>query len=108
MKLGYIFFMRKLTKSRDQIIESALIGGAVGASLGAILTGESKRTATAMLVGAAIGATIQAKQEAEAYNLSRLVEVDGKIYRIAPNGDKKLIKTITRSKVNIPDTFSIA
>jgi hypothetical protein len=100
--------MRKARKSRDQIIESALIGGAVGASLGAILTGEGKRTATAMLVGAAIGATIKAKQEAEAYNLSRLVEVDGKIYRIAPNGDKKLIKTIIRSEVNIPDTFSIA
>lgn len=94
-------------KSRDQIIEGALVGGAVGGALGAILTGESQRTATAMLVGAAIGATIKAKQEASEFKLTRLIETDGKIYSISPNGKKKLVRSITRSRISVPETFTI-
>lgn len=99
--------MRISKKSRDQIIEGALVGGAIGATLGAIITGESERTATAMLVGAAIGATIKAKQEAYEFNLTRLIESDGKIYSVSPNGKKKLVKSITRSRITIPETFII-
>ena len=99
--------MKKERSSRDAIIEGAIIGGAVGAVLGAILTGESQRTVTAMLVGAAIGATIKAKQEASEFKLTRLIETDGKIYSISPNGKKKLVRSITRSRISVPETFTI-
>ena len=99
--------MRKQKQSRDKIIEGALIGGAAGATLGAIITGEGKGTITAMLVGAAIGATAKAKEEAQNFQLTRLAEIDGKIYKIAPNGTKKLVKSITRTSNIIPDTFTI-
>jgi len=99
--------MAKQKKSRDTLIENALMGGAVGAALGAILTGQSKDSITAMLVGAAIGATLNAKKEADAYQLTRLVEKDGKIYKIAPNGTKKLIKAIKRTPNNIPEVFTL-
>lgn len=99
--------MTKQKKSRDKIIEAALLGGAVGATLGAAITGQSKDSMTAMLVGAAIGATLNAKKEAETFQLTRLVEIEGKIYRIAPDGAKKLVKSIKRTPNNIPDEFTL-
>ncbi len=99
--------MTKQKQSRDKIIEGALVGGVVGAALGAIITGQSKGSMTAMLVGAAIGATVNAKKEADEFQLTRLAEIDGKIYKIAPDGTKKLIKSIARTPNTIPDTFTL-
>lgn len=100
-------FMAKHKQSRDEIIEGALVGGVVGAALGAIITGQSKGSMAAMLVGAAIGAAVNAKKEADEFQLTRLAEIDGKIYRISPDGTRKLVKSITRTRNTIPDTFTL-
>lgn len=94
-------------KNRDQIIENALKGGAIGAALGALLTGKSKDTMTAALLGAAIGASVQALNEAKANNLPVVIEESNVLYTLNPDGSKTQIKKLKRINRQIPSSFTI-
>ena len=99
--------METANQNRDEIIEGAIKGGAIGAALGAILTGKTQTTLVASLVGAAIGASIQAQKEAKEHNLSVLVEENGYLVKIFPNGEKQKVRKLKRTEVKIPSTFTI-
>ena len=96
-----------MPKNKDEIIEDALAGGLIGAALGALLTGKSKDTLVAALLGAAIGASVKALDEAKENNLPVLIEENGVLYELNPNGKKKFIKRLKRTSRNIPPNFQI-
>ena len=79
-------------KNTDEIIESALAGGIIGAALGALLTGRSKDTLASALLGAAIGASVKALSEAKENQLPVLFEENGTLFQLNPDGSTKLIK----------------
>ena len=105
--LHYIVLMGTTDQNRDEIIEGAIKGGAIGAALGAILTGKTQTTLVASLVGAAIGASIQAQKEAKEHNMPVLVEENGYLVKLFPNGEKQRIRKLERTEVKIPATFTI-
>jgi hypothetical protein len=94
-------------KNKDEIIEGALSSGLIGASLGALLTGKSKDSLVAALLGAAIGASVSALDEAKENNLHVLIEENGFLYELSPDGKKKQIKKLKRSNKSIPLRFQI-
>lgn len=94
-------------KKKQEIINSAIAGGIIGAALGALLTGKGKSTIVSALAGAAIGASIKAIKEAEKLDMPVMYEEDGTIYRVYPDGTKELVKEIDRTNVTIPQNFSI-
>lgn len=93
--------------NKHEIIEAAIAGGLIGAALGALLTGKGKYTIASALAGAAIGASIKAHKEAEKLDMPVLYEEEGSIYRIHPNGERKMVKKLKRHQVNVPSTFSL-
>jgi hypothetical protein len=94
-------------KSKDEIIERALAGGLVGTALGALLTGKSEDTITAALVGAAIGASVKALKEAKEYNMPVMIEENGILFQLNPDGSKIQIRKLRISTKRIPQVFSI-
>lgn len=94
-------------KNKDEIIEGALAGGLIGAALGALLTGKSKDSLAAALLGAAIGASVNALDEAKENNLPVLIEENGFLYELGPDGKKKQIKKLKRFNKSIPSRFEI-
>ncbi|MCX6350709.1 MAG: glycine zipper 2TM domain-containing protein [Bacteroidetes bacterium] len=94
-------------KTRNQIIEDALAGGLFGAALGALLTNKRNNTLAAVLLGAAIGASVKVLQEAKEYNLSVMIEEDGILYTMHPNGSKEQVMKLKKSGKVIPKSFTI-
>lgn len=100
--------MSKEKKSKEEIIEKALLGGIVGAALGALLTGKAKGTLVSAIAGAAIGASLKAIEEAKHINTPVMYEEDGKIFKVYADGRKEFVKAIKESKIKIPENFRIA
>jgi len=93
-------------KSDDEIIESLIAGGIIGAALGVLLLKNKEEGMTlGALAGAAILATFKANEQAKKTNVSLYFEEDGKLYEQRSGGLKKFIKTIEKPKVKLPDTF---
>lgn len=98
---------RKKGKNSDEIIEGALGGGLIGADLGAMLLGKSKDTLAAALLGAAIGASVNAGKEAAAMNIPVMIEEEGVLYYVYANGSKKRIRRVRNSNSKLPSRFNI-
>lgn len=100
--------MARSKKSKEDLIESALLLMAIGSALGSVLTGKSRNTIAAAIAGAAIGASLKAIEEAKEISTPVMYEENGKIYKVYSDGKKEYVKTIKKSKVKVPSTFSIA
>ncbi len=96
-----------MSKDKNEIVESAIAGGVIGAALGAIITGRSKETLASIIVGAAIGASLTAFKNALKTNIPILFEDNGSIYKLYPNGKVEFIRTIEHEVIEIPETFSL-
>lgn len=94
-------------KSKDEIIEHALIGGFLGSALGALLTGKTKNTFASAIAGAAIGASLKAIEEAKDLETPVMYEEGGKIYRVYSDGRKEFVKELEKTKVKVPLKFTI-
>jgi len=93
-----------------QIINNLIAGGLVGAALGALLSDENKSGNNAVLgaiAGAAIVATFRANEEAKKSNLPMVLEEDGSLYEVYPNGDRRLLKKIEKPQIKIPSKFNL-
>lgn len=92
----------------DEILESLIAGGIIGAALGALLSGnKSKETILGALAGSAILATFKAFEQAKKTEVPVCVEEDGIIYEIQPGGEKKIIKKIDKPSGEIPEKFKL-
>lgn len=96
-----------MSKNKEDIINSAIAGGIIGASLGALITGKSKGSLLASIVGAALGASFEALKEAKDKKLSVMVEDEGSLYWLHPDGKKEFIKKIPKSDIAVPKAFVI-
>lgn len=84
-------------KKDDEIIESLIAGGVIGAALGALLSKNKGEGATlGGIIGAAILATYKANQIAKGIHVTMVTEENGKLYQINPDGTKQFIKEIEK------------
>ena len=99
--------MPKKKISRETQIENAIAGGVIGAALGALFLGGKKSTVGAALLGAAIGAAATALDEARENEMSVLVEEDGVLYELLPNGKRKRIRSMNKKPLMVPSEFTL-
>ena len=92
----------------EEIFDSLIEGGIIGAALGALLA-KSKLDGAILgaMAGAAILATYKASEQAKETNLPILIEEDGNLYEIEPNGNKKFLKAIKKSTIKVNEHFKL-
>lgn len=95
-----------MTKKND-IIKKLIARGVTGGALGTFFTGKGKRSDVSILVGAALGASVVALDEALETGEPVLFEEDGFIYRLYPDGRQEFVRAIEHKKVNVPKKFSL-
>ncbi len=92
----------------DEILNSLVKGGLIGAALGTIL---SRKQGDGAILGAIAGAvllaTFKANETARNANLSVYVEEHGKLYEILAGGEKRFIKSIEKPKGQFPAHFKL-
>ncbi len=95
-------------KGDDEIFESLIAGGVIGAALGSLISKNKDDGATlGAIAGAAIIATFKANEKAKQTNLPLYEEESGNLYKIEPGGNKQFIRKIEKSKVRLPENFKL-
>ena len=95
-------------KSDEEILQSLIAGGLIGAALGALLSKNREDVATlGALAGAAILATYKANEKALQTNLPMFIEENGSLYQIQSGGEKKFIRTIEKPTVKLKNNFKL-
>ena len=93
----------------EEIIESLIEGGLIGAALGALLTNKNKSAGGAMLgaiLGAALLGTFKANERAKKSNVQLWEEEGDTIYEIDSSG-KRLVKKMSKPAKEIPRQFKL-
>jgi hypothetical protein len=94
-------------KNDEEIIQSLIAGGLIGAALGVLLSKNKEEGATlGALAGAAILATFKANEKAMRMNIPMYVEEDGNLY-IKSGGTKKLVRKIDKPSVKLQGRFKL-
>jgi len=91
----------------DEQIKSLIAGGTIGAALGALLTGKSSGAGIGAIAGAAIFASLQAKENASKLNISRIIEKNHALYEVSPDGSETFIKVLPKNSKKIPKKFKL-
>jgi hypothetical protein len=95
-------------KNDEEIMESLIAGGLIGASLGALLSNNKGDGALlGALAGAAILATFKANEKAMEMNIPMFVEENGNIYQVQTGGIKKFIRKIDKPSLKLQQHFKL-
>ena len=95
-------------KSDDQILESLLAGGLIGAELGTLMSKDKEEGATiGAIAGAAILATYRANEQAMQSNVPVMIEENGKIYLLHPGGQKEFIRELPKPTVLLHNRYKL-
>lgn len=95
-------------KNDEEIMESLIAGGLIGASLVALLSNNKGDDALlGALAGAAILATFKANEKAMEMNIPMFVEENGNIYQVQTGGIKKFIRKIDKPSLKLQQHFKL-
>ena len=94
-------------KNNDELFESLLVGGLIGAALGNLILDNKNGSALGAIAGAAILASYTANENARKTNIPLLIEEDNKLYEIKRDGTKTFIKFIPKNIKYLPKKFTI-
>lgn len=95
-------------ENKDEVFESLIAGGLIGAALGALLSKNKGNGATlGGLAGAVLLATLKANENAKKTNIPLYIEEDGSIYEVNSKGVKRFIKKIHESDLSVPRKFKL-
>jgi hypothetical protein len=95
-------------KKDDEIIESLIAGGLIGATLGALLSKNKEEGATlGALIGAAILGTFKANEKATETHVPMVIEENGKLYQIHADGSRKFLRDIEKPSVKLQEHFKL-
>jgi hypothetical protein len=94
-------------KSDDEIIDSLISGGIIGAALGALISKSKNGPILGALAGAVILATYKANEKAKATKIPLFVEEAGSLYEIKPDGSKRFVKKITKPVKKLQQNFKL-
>lgn len=92
-------------KNDNEIIKNLVAAGVVSPAVNALL---SKKTAISEIVEAVILGTYKAHLNALDSKLPLLVLEDGCIVEISPNGEKKIIRRLEKSNIQLPPRFKLS
>jgi hypothetical protein len=95
-------------KNDDEILQSLIAGGVIGAAMGTMLT-QTKEDGVIVgaLIGAAILGTFKANQKANETHMTMIIEENGKLYQINTNGTKQFLRDIEKPSVKLQENFKL-
>lgn len=97
-----------MMKNDDEIIESLIAGGLIGAALGALLSKRKGDGATlGALIGAAILGTFKANEKANETHVPMVIEENGKLYRINADGSRQFLRDIEKPSIRLQENFKL-
>jgi hypothetical protein len=92
----------------DEILESLIAGGLIGAALGALVSKNKKEGAElGAIAGAAILATYKASLKAREMQIPMYVEENGDLLQIQKDGTKKFIRKIEKPTIKLDKHFKL-
>jgi hypothetical protein len=91
----------------EEMIESLIKGGVIGAALGALILNNKNGAMLGALAGAAVSASLQANENATKTNLPIIMEEKGALYEILPSGEKRFIRSLNKSSKKVPQNFRL-
>lgn len=92
-------------KNDSEILESFIIGGLIGAALGALISKNKTITGLGAIAGAVLLASYRANEIAKKTNIPLLIEENNALYEVSPDGTKKFIKELPKNTKEIPSKF---
>ncbi len=94
-------------ENEKEIIDNLVVGGVVGATLGALISNNKERGATiGAIAGAALFATFNAHEKAKKSNLRLVYEEDGIIYE-EHNGIRKVLRKIEKPVFSFKNRYKL-
>lgn len=95
-------------KTDDEIIESLIAGGLIGATLGAlVLKNNEEEVMSGAMIEAVILATYKASEKALETNIPMYVVENGNLYQIQKGAVKEFIRKIEKSSIVLPTHFKL-
>lgn len=95
-------------KNDEEIFESLIAAGLIGAALKTLLSKNKGEGATlGALAAAAIVATFKANVKAMQTNLPMYVMENGNLYQTQPGGKKKFIRKINKPSIKLQERFKL-
>ncbi len=91
----------------NNFLEAAIAGGLIGAALESLLSGNGKNSGIGMVAGAVIAASMKANENAVKTNIPLIREENNALYEFFPDGTKRMIRQIPKSKVTVPKKFTL-
>jgi len=89
-------------------LDDLIAGGLIGAGLGALLARDKEDGAIiGALLGAAFTATLRANKEAHKTNQPVYEAVQGRLYRMMPNGEREFIKELPKASKKWSGAFML-
>ena len=94
-------------KSDDEIIESLIAGGVIGAAIGALLSKKGEGVMLSSLIGATILGTYKANLMAKETKVPMVIVENGNLYQIDADGNKHFIKTLEKPSIKLKRKFKL-
>ncbi|MEO7312257.1 MAG: glycine zipper 2TM domain-containing protein [Chitinophagaceae bacterium] len=95
-------------KNDEEILQSLIAGGLIGAALGALVSNNKEEGATlGALAGAVLLATFKANEQAMKSNIAMYVQEGGSLFEIQPGGTKQFVKEIKKNSATLPQHFKL-
>lgn len=95
-------------KTENSIIEELIVGGLIGAGLGALLSDNEKEGATiGAIAGAVIFATFKANEEAKKTKVPFYVQENNVLYKIDADGKKHFVRNVETPKYKLNKRFKL-
>jgi hypothetical protein len=95
-------------KSDDEIIQSLIAGGVIGATLGALISKNKSEGATlGALAGVVILGMFKANEKQTTTYVPMYIEENENLYQIQPDGTKTFIRTLEKASVKVPKQFKL-
>jgi len=96
-----------MMKNEDEIVQSLIVGGIIGAALGALIIKDKSGYGLGAIAGAALFASFSASEKAKQLSFPLLILENGVVYELGTDGSKKAIKQIEKPSIKIPAHFTL-
>ena len=98
-----------MSKKEEAILRSLLLGGVLGASLGALILKNNRGESTVLgaIAATALLASVKANERAKKTEIPLVIEEDHALYRIYADGSRKFLKNLPKPEGSLPKKFTL-
>lgn len=91
----------------EEILESLIAGGMIGAALGALISNDKSGTGLGALAGSVLLATYTANKNAQKTKVPLVLEEKGILYEMQADGSRRIIRKLVKPSKKVPKKFRL-